>query len=118
MWRQYPHRLAWAGCDRQAKKSRSACHLTVTFGMRVVLCSSIPAPSLVGGRSTDGSSARSQTPLQMPPPEEIQLPHHVGGRTHKGPAKLAVANYGYGTTLPTTRGSSCSKRPVIWLRLA
>ena len=47
----------------------------------------------------------------MPPPEEIQLPHHVGGRTHKGPAKLAVANYGYGTTLPTTRGSSCSKRP-------
>ena len=46
MWRQYPHRLAWAGCDRQAKKSRSAGHLTVTFGMRVVLCSSIWAPSL------------------------------------------------------------------------
>ena len=46
MWRQYPHRLAWAGCDRQAEKSRSACHLTVTFGMRVVLCSSIRAPSL------------------------------------------------------------------------
>ena len=52
MWRQYPHRLAWAGCDRQAKKSRSAGHLTVTFGMRVVLCNSIWAPSffeLVGG---------------------------------------------------------------------
>ena len=73
------------------------------------------AASICVGRSTAGSSARSQTQLRMPPPASSKSsnyrimwadgPCSLFSLGHKGPAKLAVANRtATAPTLPTTHG--------------